>query len=533
MKTGLTATDWIVVGIYFAIVAILAARVSKNQRSPRDYFLGGRSLPWWAAALSIIATETSAVTFVGVPAMAYSGDWSLLQLVLGFILGRVILARYFVRVFYREEYETVYGYLGRRFGLGARMAASFLFLCGRIVGSGVRLLAGCMALGVAIDMTSAARDPQTVITALVVAVGLVGTAFTLFGGIKAVVWTDVLLGVTFIAGALLSVVYMLAFLPSAGELFTTEAFRQKTTVLHWSWGLDDGTAFLAGIIGGFFLTLATHGTDQDIAQRMLTCSDDREGSRSVIASAFVILPLFALFLFVGTLLSFYYAENPPPYDLPQVENDIFPTFIVYELPPGVAGFVVAGLLAASLSSFTSALNALAATAVCDFYRPFRHLRGETGRDDLHYLKVSRAVTLVWGVVLVIVALGLYGSEENIVSVALSVLTYFYGGLLGAFLLGIFTARGTNATVLSGMLISIPVVLLLQLRQYVEAPEKAPQSIRGVVVEFPESLTRGILAWIPDVTWHYWILPAIAITMAVGALGRRGERSGARTGLPDL
>ena len=521
MKTGLVDIDWIVVGVYFTVVAIIAALVSRNQKSPRDYFLGGRSLPWWAAGLSIIATETSAVTFVGVPAMAYTGDWSLLQLVFGFILGRVVLARYFVRVFYKEEYETVYGYLGDRFGLGARMVASLLFVCGRVVGSGVRLLAGCMALGVAIDMTGTAEDPYTLITVLVVAVGLFGTVFTLFGGIKAVVWTDVLLGVTFVAAAMISVVHMLAFLPSIGELLATETFQEKTTVVHWGgWGLDDGTAFMAGIIGGFFLTLATHGTDQDIAQRMLTCANDREGSRSIIASAYMILPLFALFLLVGTVLYFYYGQNPPAYDLPAQANDIFPTFIVYELPAGVSGFVVAGLLAASLSSFTSALNALAATAVCDFYRPYRHLRGKTGLDRRHYLRISRGVTLVWGVVLVLVALGLYGSEENIVSVALSVLTYFYGGLLGAFLLGIFTRRGTNGTVLSGMLLSIPVVAALQLRQYVDTPTLAPRSVRGIIEGLPENFAAAVKVWVPDITWHYWILPAMAVTMTVGALGAK-------------
>ena len=253
---------------------------------------------------------------------------------------------------------------------------------------------------------------------------------------------------------------------------------------------------------------------------MLTCRDSKQGSLSVIASAVLILPLVSLFLLVGTLLAVYYAQNPPPYALPAKPDYIFPTFIVYELPAGFSGFVVAGLLAASLSSFTSALNALAASTVCDFYRPYRRFRGESLHDDVHYLKVSRAVTLVWGALLMVVALGLYGSAGDIVAIALTVLTYFYGGLLGAFLLGIFTPRGSNASVLTGMLLSIPVVLTLQLRQFVAAPDRAPQSIRDFIEGLSPASSARILELIPDISWHYWIIPSTAVTMAIGALGVR-------------
>lgn len=514
MKTGLALMDWAVVGIYFAFIGVLALYVGGKQRSVKDYFLGGRSLPWWAATLSIVATETSAITFIGVPAMSYRGDWGFLQLVLGFVIGRLFLAVYFVKALYRDDTETVYGYLGWRFGEATRSIAALFFLAGRVAGSGVRLLGGCIALGVALEAGGGEVEIKDAVRNAIIALGIFGTIFTLIGGIKAVVWTDVVLGFTLIASGLIAALYLWAQISSAPSAPGDPTFGDKIQMVHFGWSLSDSGTLLAGVIGGFFLTMATHGTDQDIAQRMLTCENSRGGSLSVIGSAVLIVPLFTLFLTVGTLLWFFYRSTPSEYALPNDPNHIFPVFIVRELPTGVAGFVIAGLLAASLSSLTSVLNALAATTVSDLYRPWCRMFGRHTHEDTHLVSVSRWVTLLWGGVLVYVAICFSGGDKNILSLALQVLTYFYGALLGAFLLGILTHRGTGGLVFTGMVAGVAVVLVLQLRQFVDQPGTAPTLIRSWV----ESLDRdAILSTIPDIAWPYWTLIGAACTFTIGLL----------------
>jgi SSS family transporter len=525
---GLLFADWAVIGVYFAGVALIALRVSPGQRSTRDFFLGGRSLPWWAAALSIVATETSAVTFIGVPLAAYRNDWSLLQLVLGFVVGRVLLAAFFVRVFYRRDFETVYGYLAERFGGWVRTLACAFFLGGRVVASGVRLFAGCLALAVAINLSEEALG------AVVLAVGVFGTVLACAGGIRAVVWADVILGLTFIAAAAGSAVWILGEIPGGIQaVLAAPELPAKLRILDLDLDRTKPYTLLAGLAGGTILTLATHGTDQDIAQRMLTCRNARGGSLSLLASAAIILPLMTLFLAVGTLLYFFYSSQPGGAQ-PSGMNDLFPTFITRELPSGLRGFVMAGLLAACVSSLTSVLNALASTTISDFYRPLRQrLRrrlapgGKEGEaDSRHYVAMSRAATVLWGGLLVLTAIAFAGSQENIIDVALSALTYFYGALLGVFLLGIFTRRGSPLSITVGMVLSVCVVLLLQLQRFATLPETAPYSVQRLLELLPAGWSTSVLARVPEIAWPYWTIAGTCVSLAVGALGGPAPLAGA-------
>ncbi|MCH2582367.1 MAG: hypothetical protein MK133_14345, partial [Planctomycetes bacterium] len=284
MQAGLSIIDWSLVVLFLLGVGAVGFRSSGKQSSTRDYFLGGRSIPWWAASLSIIATETSAVTFIGIPAFAFKNDWSLLQLFTGFAIGRVFLAFVFVKAFYKREYITVYGLLAERFGERTRLLSALLFLAGRVVASAVRLYAGCLAGKIALGTNS--------IETVIIAVGLFGAAFTLKGGIKAVVWTDVILGITLLTGCLVSCAWILATFPAeAGPIFDLEGISSKLSMIHLDTSISDNKGLFAGLLGGMILTLATHGTDQDIAQRMLTCRDARSGRLSVLGSAVLILPL--------------------------------------------------------------------------------------------------------------------------------------------------------------------------------------------------------------------------------------------------
>jgi SSS family solute:Na+ symporter len=413
-----------------------------------------------------------------------------------------------VRVFYRREFVTVYGFLEERYGNATRVTASILFLCGRVVASAVRLFAGCIAIHVSTGIP---------LESTVVGLGLFGAIYTLWGGIRAVVWTDVLLGVTFIVGGVITVFYLLAEIPGGlTAVLSNPGLAEKTAILNFGTSLSQSNTFLAGLAGGFVLTLATHGTDQDIAQRMLTCRDSKNGSLSVLGSAALIVPLMALFLAIGTLLHFFYEGR----QVPQDANHIFPVFIANELPHGFSGLVMAGLFAAAISSYTSVLNALAATSVSDFYTPLRACLGRIP-DDQHLVRFSRGVTLFWGATLVLLALAFEGSSGNILNVALSVLTYFYGGLLGVFLLGIFTRRGSNLSVITGMIVSVPAVLSLQLRQYLQAPQTVPSGARLLIGRLPEEFCDAVLQHVPVVAWPYWIIIGTTITFAIGFLGSRG------------
>ena len=516
MDPALSALDWTVVGAYLLGVAWVGFIVGRRQESTKDYFLGGRSLPWWAATLSIIATETSAVTFIGFPRAAYAGNWSIAQLFIGFVLGRIFLALVFVQVFYRSEHVTVYGYLADRFGAGARVTAATLFVLGRLVASGVRLFAGCLAVHVATGVD---------VESIIVAVGIFGGAFTLLGGIRAVVWTDVILGLTLLGGGMISLVYLVGMMPDGlDSVLTSPRLLEKTAVFFADTGIDRDGGIICGLIGGFVLTLATHGTDQDIAQRMLTCRDSRSGSLSVLGSAVLLLPLVFLFLAVGTLLWFFVEQGGATFGEPPQEelNRIFPLFIVHELPRGLAGLVMAGLLAAALSSFTSVLNALAATTIGDFYGPLTERRaskrGTSARREEHLVRASRVATAFWGLALIGMAIAFVGSSDSLINLGLKVLTYCYGGLLGAFVLGVLTRRGSNASVVAGMLASVPVVLLLQLRQWVDDPASVPGALSASLEGLSIGQKGAIQRWIPTIAWPYWIVIGTTLSVAIGALG---------------
>ena len=511
MQAGLSIIDWSLVALFLLGVGAVGFRASGNQSSTRDYFLGGRSIPWWAASLSIIATETSAFTFIGIPAFAFKNDWSLLQLFTGFAIGRIFLAFIFVKAFYRREYITVYGLLADRFGERTRLLSALLFLAGRVVASAVRLYAGCLAVKIALGTDS--------IETVIIVLGLFGAAFTLKGGIKSVVWTDVILGITLLAGCLVSCAWILAALDQPPLL---DGISSKLSMIHLDTPITDNKGLFAGLLGGMVLTLATHGTDQDIAQRMLTCRDARSGRLSVLGSAVLILPLVTLFLLLGTLLWAWHEAGAAGYPVPQDKNDLLPLFIVTDLPSGLAGLVMAGLLAAALSSFTSVLNALSATTVADVYRPLVQKNGK--RPEAHYMKISRLATVLWTLLLIGLAIGFVGSQDNIFNTAINVLSYFYGGLLGAFLLAILTRRGNGLSVMAGMIASVPIVLLLQLRQFTERPADAPGLLQDILENLSDGIREAILS-LPEIGSRWWIIIGTLTCFLIGCLGRSKKPSG--------
>lgn len=508
MRGGLTSLDGAVIGGYLLVVlgvGLHSAR--KGERSTQGFFLARSTLPWWAAALSIIAAETSAVTYIGTPRMAFEGDWSFLQLVMGFSLGRVFLAFFLIPILAEREILTLYGYFEQRFGGAARAVAAFLFVCGRTLGSAVRLYAGCLALEVATGF------PLGTSVLLLASFALL---YTWLGGLRAVVWTDVLLGLGLLAGGLVSVSCLAVSLPP-GQIFGNPEILAKTRIVHPGCNLGAPDTLVAGLLGGFFLTMGTHGTDQDVIQRVLACRGRRGGSLSILGSALFILPLMALFLCAGTLLHAHYRIHPPPYPLPENRDHLFPVFIVRQLPAGFAGLAMAGLLAAAVSSFASVINALAATAASDFYRPLRTALGNRP-SEREMFTFSKAATLAWGAILGGLALSFRGSSDNVLNLALKVLTYFYGALLGTFLLAAFTRRGNATSVVAGMIASVCAVMALQLQQFLADPKIAPAGARAALDLLPEGWACWIRNGIPQIAWPYWIVLGTAVAFAIGALG---------------
>jgi len=440
-----TATDYAVLALYAGLVLGLGLATARGHQRPSDFALGSRAMPTWAVLLSMVATELSAATFIGVPQAAFAGDWSYLQLAFGALLGKLVVALWVVPRYYRLRVVTVYGFLERRFGPRSRRSGALVFVAGRVLASGVRLFVASLAFA-----TVAGVDLDTAI----VVTGLAAGTYTLVGGIRAVIWTDVLQAGVFVlgAGALL---YTLASLVPGGlaNVFEWASEAGRSRVFHTSpwFAWQDGRAFGMALIGGFFLTLATHTTDHDMVQRLLTTRDSASAGRALVGSALLNFPMTLLFLGIGTGLAFHYLQGGGPEDGRQV----LPWFALNELPAGLRGLVFAGLFAAAMSSLDSAVCAITTTIVSDLESVF----GRAG-DDRSLVVRTRWVSAGVCLALIATAIGMghyeralaaAGDGFHLVELALSAMTILYGGLLGVFGVGLLSrSRGTEASLGLGL-----------------------------------------------------------------------------------
>jgi SSS family transporter len=464
--------DWAVIVAYLVFVAGLGIWIGKRQKGVEDFFLGGHMIPGWAALLSLIATEISAATFLGGPEQGYMRDLTYLQFSVGTIAARFVLATVFIAAFYRYKVYTVYGLLLQRFGLATNATTAGVFLVGRIFADGSRLFIAAIAINVitGFDLTTS-----------IMIMGAITLVYTFFGGITAVIWTDVAQAVVLVGGAFALIWSLLGridlpFGAIVGELASADKFRLFDT----SWLTADGAIaplynpyhVLPAVIGGFFLTMATHGTDHDMVQRLLTCRTSKEGQRSMWQSGILGLAITCLFLFIGQLLFVYVNHLPAGHAMLQTSQALQESgknghfllhYIVQQMPPGLTGLVIAAVLAAAMSSLSSAMNAMTATFISDFYRPYFVKHADPG----HYLKASRYTTLVIGGLLVGAALLVVRFYEanpktDLLSIALGIMTFFYGAILGIFLVALYTrTRGNNLTNLIGTVASIAAVILVQ------------------------------------------------------------------------
>jgi SSS family solute:Na+ symporter len=459
---GFSILDYAVLAIYLIGITVFGSRFRRSQRSVKDYFLGNRQTSWVVISLSIVATETSTLTLVGVPALAYTtygrpeqgGSFTYLQVVAGYIVARFVISWLFIPSYFQGEMLTAYELLNRRFGTRAKHFTASLFLIMRALAEGVRVFAASLVLA-AVLSASAPGLPHLWLWSIVL-VGALTLVYTFEGGIAAVIWTDLIQLTIYIAGSLLAAYMILTLVPGGWPAIAADAAQAgKLRVISWSWDLTVPFTFWAGLIGGCFLTMASHGTDQLLVQRLLTCRNQRDSQLALVFSGFVVLIQFALFLTIGVMLHAYYAHHPVP--SMATTDEIFPAFIVRSLPHGVAGLVIAAIFAAAMSNLSGSLNSLASTTVLDFYQP---LSGRLLNDD-GLLTLSRWLTAAWGVALIGIAI-LARGWGSVFTVGLTIASIVYGPMLGVFLLGVLTERASETGAMIGIAASLAAMVAVKL-----------------------------------------------------------------------
>jgi SSS family transporter len=430
----ISPVDLAIILVYLVGVTLLGVHFRRGQRDIRDYFLGGRTAPWWALAFSIVATETSTLTIVGTPALAYAENLGFLQLVLGYLLGRVLIVIVLLPGYFRGEYFTAYQLIEKRFGERMRAVAASTFLLTRALAEGVRVAA--IALVVSVILGTSEQPAVFLVIALTL-------LYTFEGGMKAVIWTDVAQLILYFTGSVAAFCLLLHSIPGGWAEVTqvAAASGHKLQAFDLGFSLTKKYTLWSGLIGGAFLTMASHGTDQTIVQRLLAARSQRESKAALLASGVIVLVQFALFLLIGVML-FVFSQHTALLGTGERTDRVFPLFIVRHMPPGLAGLVLAAIFAVAMSNASGSLNSLAASSVLDFQR----WRGRAG-DPAEYLQRSRRATLLWGCVLLLFGLLKWGP---VLEAGLTVASLPFGALLGLFLLGTLDTRATATGALAGM-----------------------------------------------------------------------------------
>jgi solute:Na+ symporter, SSS family len=483
-----TTLDFAVLAVYVLGVTVWGVWLGRGQTGARDYFLGGRELPWGAVLFSVVATETSTLTFLSIPGIAYATNLSFLQLTIGYLLGRVVVAFVLLPAYYRGELGTAYALLETRFGLPTRRFASGIFMFTRALADGVRLFATAIPLA----LITGWSYPMSILV-----IGVLTLIYTFYGGIRAVVWVDAMQMLVYVGGALGALGVLIAATPGGfAGIFELAGDAGKLELLRFDLDLSQPYTIWAGVLGGAFLSMASHGTDQLIVQRLLTCRELRQSQWALIGSGLMVMAQFALFLVIGLgLWQFYEAREFARTD------EIFATFIIEQLPAGLTGLVIAAIFAAAMSSLSSSLNSLASATTYDFYAPLR------GGEERALFRVGRLFTLAWGVILVGGALLFRAADTPVVELGLAIASFTYGGLLGGFFLGILNRRANQRDAIAAIATGIVLMSAIVFAGWYSVLF-AWLGLGGVA----DVLNRvGAVAW----PWH--VVIGTTITLTVGSL----------------
>ncbi len=491
MKTNFTALDFIVLAAYLVGTTILGVWLGRNQKDSKDYFVAGHAIPWWAVLFSVVATETSALTFISIPGLAYTTNLGFLQIAAGYVVGRIVVAYTLLPRYYQGELVTAYALLEKRFGVGTRRFASIIFLVTRAFADSVRVFATAIPIALILGPSV---PPQYVMPVAILVLGALTLIYTYHGGMRAVVWTDVLQTSVYLLGGL-SAVYLLGKGVSGGwgAILSQANAAGKLRVIDVYFGFDKPYTLFAGLIGGAFLSMASHCADQVIVQRLLAAQSLKESRKALIGSGIAVFIQFSLFLMIGIgLYAFYQAR---PFAVP---DSIFPTFVVDSMPAGLRGLIVAAVLAATMSAHSGAMNSLAASTTHDIYLPLSGRRA----DDPRTLKMAKLFTLFWGAILLIAALLYKQQGTPVVVIALSIASFTYGALLGGFFLGMLWQRAIQRDAILGMAVGIIAMSFVVFA-------------KPMMLKFP-SLTAALTP-ISHIAFPWYVLIGTSFTMGVAIL----------------
>jgi SSS family solute:Na+ symporter len=486
-----TLLDLLVLAAYMVGVTALGVRLGRGQKSARDYFVANQEIPWWAVLFSVVATETSALTFISIPGLAYLGDLTFLQIAVGYLLGRIVISAMLLPRYVDGKLVTAYAMLEQRFGLATRRFASITFMVTRAFGDSVRVFATAIPVALIIGPIVPA---QWVAPLSILILGVFTLVYTYEGGMRAVVWTDVMQTGVYMLGAMMAV-YLIGQGVEGGwsAIFAEASASGKLKLIDTYTGFDRAHTLWAGLIGGAFLSMASHGADQLIVQRLLASNNLRDARRALIGSGIAVIAQFAVFLVIGIGLHSYYRGREFA-----ASDQIFPTFIIDVMPPGVTGLVVAAILAAAMSTVSGSINSLSAATTHDIWMPLR----KTPVDEATGFRMGRMFTVFWAFVLIGGAL-LYRSQGTpVVVVALSIASFTYGGLLGGFFLAVVWKRAQQVHALIGMGTGIATMTFVVFARPISVwlPSLAPTL---------EPFTR--------IAWPWYVLIGTSITMIVGIL----------------
>ena len=496
--TRFTALDAIVLVAYLAGTTALGLWVGRRQRDAKDYFVADRAIPWWAVMFSIVASETSALTFISTPGLSYGnapgfGNLGFLQVVAGYILGRIVVASVLLPRYFQGNLVTAYALLETRFGLATRRFTSIVFMVTRALADSVRVFA--TAIPVALIISPSVSNKTYVMPIAVLLLGLLTVIYTYKGGMKAVVWTELVQATIYLSGGAAALVILGTLVPGGwSSIWSGASAVGKTSAIDFKFTLSNPHTVWAGLIGGAFLAMASHGTDQLIVQRLMSSRSLKDAQRAIIGSGIVVFFQFFLFLCIGLgLWAFYQGRSFPATD------QIFPTFILEHMPAGLVGLIVAAIVAATMSTHSGAINSLAGATTHDIYLPL------SGRsvDDPMTLRNGRLFALGWGVVLTLGAL-LFPQDTKtpVVVVALGIASFTYGGLLGGFFLGIFWRRANQRDAIIGMSVAIATMAFIVFAKPISAAYPSLASTLGPFAA---------------IAWPWYVLIGTAITLAVGML----------------
>lgn len=448
---GQYTIDYVIIAIYLIGIAVWGILSGGKQKTMKDYFLGSDVVPWWAVCFAIVAAETSTLTFISIPGLAYATNLNFLQVTVGYLIGRIAISYLLLPSYFKGELTTAYSFLEIRFGKKTRSFASIVFLFTRVAADGVRLFATAIPLKLMLDISYPLA---------IVIIAVVTLVYTYTGGVKGVIWVDVVQMFVYIGGAIISGIFLLNLLPE-GWTSVLNAASDGNKFNFINLGFENGLSgffsqpytLFAGLLGGAFLSMASHGTDQLIVQRLLATKSLNQGRKAIIGSGVIVIFQFVIFMIVGVMLYAYYGATTYKSD------EIFPMFIINVLPSGVTGLIIAGLFAAAMSTLAGSISSLSSSSMMDLYLPFT----KKNLSEEQKLKTSRYLTIFWALMLVFSALLFMESPQAVVELALSIASFTYGGLLGTFLLGIIVKNAKQedalAAFVSGIFIMITVISL--------------------------------------------------------------------------